>query len=361
MARKVSRELSGRLIRRGQVERLVEAVEREFPSSSERKFSIVSEDVVYTEASIEIVMRSAGRPTVVDNLTVSDKAGDKVFVFEARPDRIKLTAEGGEQHFPVGFCEEVQAILRTRTIRLRRLLPARMRRIIDRCLPVEAVLAVIAILIASATAGWPTTLSVTCISALALLTTWVARRRFSTYILLKDDAREPWKRTEKLALAGTLVGLTVPITVALIVNGPNWFKDNGPPSTPKSGSTGHASGSAGGLGSRGATPGLSRDSERSPLTKVTVEPAAGSAGEAFSLTGKGFEPGAEIWVSLLAGPGTTLSWHRTERRLVRANDKGEIGPEKITVGRNVCCPGGTIRVVVTPEGKMAAETTYTLK
>ncbi|PKV88196.1 hypothetical protein BX283_5807 [Streptomyces sp. TLI_146] len=65
---------------------------------------------------------------------------------------------------------------------------------------------------------------------------------------------------------------------------------------------------------------------------------------------------------LLAGPGTTFSWHRAERRLVQANDKGEIGPEKITVGRSVCCSGGTIRVMVTPEGKMTAvETTYTLK
>ncbi|WP_143676484.1 hypothetical protein [Streptomyces sp. TLI_146] len=295
-------------------------------------------------------------------MAISDRVGAKVFVFEAKRARIKIKAEGGEEHFPVGFCEDVQAILRTRTMRLRQLLPARMRRITDWCLPVEAVLAAIAILIASVTAGWPTALAVTGISAFVLLTTWVARRRFSTYILLKDDAREPWKRTEKLALAGTLVGLTVPIVVALIVNGPNWFKDNGPPATPKSGSTGHAAGSSEGAGSRAATPGLSRDSERSPLTKVTVEPAVGVAGEAFTLSGKGFEPGAEVWVSLLAGPGTTLSWHRTERRLVRANGKGEIGPEKITVGRSVCCSGGTIRVVLESEGKSATvETTYKLK
>lgn len=358
MARKVSRELSGRMIRQDQVERLVEVVEREFPSSSERKFSIANEDGVFTDASLDTVMAAAGRPTVVDNLAISDRVGEKVFVFEAKPGWIKFTAEGGEQHFPVGFCEEVQAILRTRTIRLRRLLPARMRRITDWCLPVEAVLAAIAILVASVTAGWPTALSVTCISALVLLTTWVARRRFSTYILLKDDAREPWKRTEKLAL----VGLTVPIIVALIVNGPNWVKDDGPPTTPKSGSTGHASDPSDGLGSRAATPGLSRDNERSPLTKVTVEPAVGSAGEAFSLTGKGFEPDAEVWMSLMAGPGTTLSWHKAERHLVRANSKGEIGPEKIIVGRSVCCSGGTIRVVVVPEDKTAAvETTYKLK
>ncbi|MFD9486270.1 hypothetical protein ACFWBX_20265 [Streptomyces sp. NPDC059991] len=358
MARQVSRELSGRTIRQDQVERLVEAVEREFPSSSERKFSIAIEGVVHTDTSLDGVTRAAGRPSVVDNLAISDRVGDKVFVFEAKRGWIKIKAEGGEEHFPVGFCEDVQAILRTRTIRLRRLLTARMRRITDWCLPVEAVLAAIAILITSVTAGWPTALSATCISALVLLTTWVVRRRFSTYILLKDDAREPWKRTEKLAF----VGLTVPIIVALIVNGPNWVKGDSPPTTPKSGPTRHASDSSDSSGSRAATPGLSRDSERSPLTKVTVEPTVGSVGEPFSLTGKGFEPDAEVWVSLLAGPGTTLSWHKAERRLVRANSKGEIGPEKINVGRSVCCSGGTIRVVVVPEGKTAAvETTYQLK
>lgn len=357
MARKISRELSGRTIRQDQWERLIEAVEHEFPSSSERKFSIASEDVVHTEASLEAVMRAAGQPPVVDNLIVSDKVGDKSFVFEAKPGRITLTAEGGEQHFPVGFCEDVQAILRTRTIRLRRLLPARMRRIIDRSLPVEAVLAVIAILATSLAAGLGAAISAVGISAFVLLTTWIMRRRFTTYILLADNAREPWKRVEKLAVGA----MAVQIIVALIVNVPNWVKDDGT-TTPKSSSTKHASGSSGASASRAASSPLSRDTERSPLTKVTAEPAAGPAGEPFSLTGKGFEPDSDVWVSLLAGPGTTLSEDKAERHLIRANNKGEIGPEKINVGRSVCCSGGTIRVVVVPEGKTAAvETTYQLK
>ncbi|MFD9489202.1 hypothetical protein ACFWBX_35585 [Streptomyces sp. NPDC059991] len=314
MARKISRELSGRTIRKDQWEHLIEAVEHEFPSSSERKFSIASEDVVHTEASIEIVMRSAGRPTVVDNLIVSDKVGDKSFVFEAKPGRITLTAEGGEQHFPVGFCEDVQSILRTRTSRLRRLLPARMRRIIDRSLPVEAVLAVIAILATSLAAGLGAAISAVGICAFVLLTTWIMRRRFTTCILLADNTREPWKRAEKLALGG----MSVPIAVALIVNVPNWVKDDGAPATPKSSSTSHASGSS---PSRAATSPLSRNTERSPLTKVTVEPAAGPVGEPFSLTGKGFEPDSDVWVSLMAGPGrpcrgtrlSVISFERTAR------------------------------------------------
>ncbi|WP_406123656.1 hypothetical protein OHQ89_16000 [Streptomyces canus] len=358
MAREVPRELSGRTIRKDQLEDLVEVVEREFPSSSERKYSIAGEDGVHKDISFETVMKAAGRPAVVDNLTISDRDGDKSFTFEAKRGLIKIKAEGGERHFPVGFCEEVQGILRTRTSRLRRILPARMRFLTHWCLAVETVMALTAILTTSILVGWVSAVSSACASVAALLITWIARRHFTTYILLKDDAREPWKRTEKLAL----IGMSVPVIVALIVNGPNWVKNDEAPATPKSGSIGQSSHSAEATASRAATSSLSRDTQRSPLTKVEVEPPVGPVGEPFVLTGKGFEPGADVWVELVAGPGTTLSKDKAERRLVRANDKGEIGPEKITVGRGVCCSRGTIRVVASPEGKMAAvETTYTLE
>ena len=359
MAREVPRELSGRTIRKDQLEDLVEVVEREFPSSSERKFSIAGEDGVHKDISFETVMKAAGRPAVVDNLTISDRDGDKSFTFEAKRGLIKIKAEGGERHFPVGFCEEVQSILRTRTSRLRRILPARMRLLTHWCLAVEAVMALTAILTTSLLVGWGAAVSSACASVAALLITWITRRHFTTYILLKDDAREPWKRTEKLAL----IGMSVPIIVALIVNGPNWFKDNGAPATPKSDSTGHSSSSqSASTASRAAASALSRDTERSPLAKITVKPAAGAAGEPFVLTGTGFKPKADVWVELVAGPGTTLSKDKAERHLVRVNDKGEIEPQEITVGRGVCCADGTIRVVVDPEGKMAAvETAYKLK
>ncbi|WP_327691069.1 hypothetical protein OG870_17270 [Streptomyces sp. NBC_00461] len=358
MAREVPRELSGRTIRKDQLEDLVEVVEREFPSSSERKFSIAGEDGVHKDISFEAVMKAAGRPAVVDNLTISDRVGDKSFTFEAKRGLIKIKAEGGERHFPVGFCEEVQGILRTRTSRLRRILPARMRFIAYWCLGAETVMALIAILMTSILVGWVAAISSICISAATLMITWIIRRHFTTYILLKDDAREPWKRTEKLAV----VGVAVQIIVALMVNGPKWLPDNGTPVTPKSGSTGQSSSHAGATASRAAASALSRDTQRSPLAKIMVKPAVGSAGEPFVLTGTGFEPGADVWVELVAGPGTTLSKDKGERHLVRVNGKGEIEPEKITVGRGVCCTDGTLRVVVNPEGKIAAvETTYKLK
>lgn len=358
MAREVSRELSGRTIRQDQWERLVEAVEREFPSPSERKFSIANEDGVYKDACFDNVMKAAGRPAVVDNLTIFDKVGDKIFTFEAKRGLIKITAEGGEQHFPVGFCEEVQGILRTRTSRLRRILPACTRRITDWCLPVEAIMAVTAVLTTSIVVGWVVAVSAACIFVAVLLVTWITRRHFTTYILLAADAREPWKRTEKLAL----ISMAVPIIVALIVNVPNWVKDEGAPVTPKSGSTGHSSDTSSSTTSRAAASALSRDAKRSSLAKIRVEPAVGPAGESFTLTGTGFEPDSNAWVELVAGPGTTLSKDKAERHLVRVNDKGEIEPEKITVGRDVCCADGTIRVVVNPEGETASiETTYKLE
>ncbi|NEA65374.1 hypothetical protein [Streptomyces sp. SID12488] len=359
MARKVPREFPGRPIRKDQLELLVEAVEREFPSPSERVFSVTVEDGDHDDPSFESVMKAAGHPAFVNNLTINAQTGDKSFTFEIKNGLIKIKAGGGDRHFPAGFCEEVETILRKSSSWLHRTLPKHTRRIIDWCLlPLEAVMAVAAILMTSLMLSWVAVVSAVCCSVATLLITLVARRRFTTYILLKDDSREPWKRAEKLALTGMLV----PIIVALIVNVPTWFKDDGAPVTPKSGSTGQSSESAEATASRATASALSRDTQRSPLTTVRVEPHFGPAGEPFLLTGKGFEPGADVWVELVAGRGTTLSKDKAERRLVRANDEGEIQPEKITVGRGVCCSGGTIRVVVDPEGKVAAvETTYQLK
>lgn len=358
MAREVPRELSGRTIRKDQLERLVKAVEREFPSSSERRFSITADGETHTEASLDAVIQEAGGLPVVDNLTISDRDGDKTFFFESKRGLIKYKAGGGDRHFPVGFCEDVQGILRARASRVRRVLPARMRLIADWCLAVEAVMVLTAILATSLLVGWVAAVSSACASAAAFMITWIVRRHFTTYILLTDDAREPWKRAEKL----TLVGMVVPVIVAAIVNGPTWFKSDEAPVAPKSGSVGQTSDSAEATASRAATSSLSRDTQRSPLAEVKVNPSAGPAGEPFVVTGEGFEPGADVWVELVAGPGTTLSKNRAERRLVRANGKGEIGPEKITVGRGVCCSRGAIRVVAAPEGNMApVETAYKLE
>lgn len=357
MAREVPREFSGRTIRKDQLERLVKAVEREFPSSSEDRFSIAVDGETHRETSLDAVIQEAGSPIIVDSLIISDRDGDKSFRFEARPGLIKIKAGGGDRHFPVGFCEEVQAILQRRTSKLRRILPARMRLITDWCLAVEAVIALVAILMTTLDAGWVAALTCVCISA-ALMITWIVRRHYTTRVLLEDDAREPWNRSEKLAL----IGMSVPIIVALIVNGPSYFNDDTAPVTPKSGSAGQSSNPTDSLASRAAASAVSRDTERERLAKITVRPAVGKAGDPFVLTGSGFEPGADVWVKLVAGPGTTLAEDKAERHLVRVNNRGEIKRETITVGRDLCCAGGTIRVIVEPEGKTAAvETTYRLK
>ncbi|ANP49337.1 hypothetical protein AVL59_06790 [Streptomyces griseochromogenes] len=280
-------------------------------------------------------------------MTISDKAGHKSFFFEAKPDRIKITTKGGGQHFPVGFSHEVMGILKGRTSRLHRALPPPTRRILDWCLPVEGVLAVTAILLTSLLVGWVAAVSATCASVIALLVTCVTRRHFTTYILLTEDAREPWRRAEKL----TLLGMAVPIVVALIVNVPNWVKDDAMTGTPRPGAT------SGGLkpeatASRRATA-ASRDIPRTSLSEITVKPAAGRAGGSFVLSGKGFEPGSDVWVRLEAGQGVKLPQDKIEHHLVRVNDRGEIEAEKIALGRDLCCSGGTIKVVAVPDGSTA--------
>ncbi|MFF7240434.1 hypothetical protein [Streptomyces collinus] len=354
MAREVPRKRSGRTIHKDQLERLVKAAEREFPSASDDRFSITVDGETQREASLEAVVQEAGGPAVVDNLIISDRDGDKSFYFEATRGLIKFRAGGGDRFFPVGFCKEVDGILRTRTSKLRRRLPPRMRLITDWCLGVEAAMALVVILV---TTGWASAVTSACISA-ALMITWVIRRSYTTRFLLADDLREPWKRSEKL----TLIGMSVPIIVAMIVNGPHYFEGDKTPAPPQSGSVGQSSNHTDSTASRAATSALSRDTERSALAKITVTPAFGKAGAPFVLTGTGFEPESDVWVELAAGPGTTLSKDKAERHLVRVNNRGEIKHETITVGRGLCCAGGKIRVIVDTEGKMAAvETTYTLK
>lgn len=354
MAREVPREFSGRTIRKDQLDRLVKAVEREFPSSSEDRFSITVDGETHREASLGAAILEAGEVTVVDNLIISVRDGDKSFQFEADRGLIKIKAGGGDRHFPSGFCKEVRSILRTRS-KLRRALPARMRRIADWCLAAEGVMAIVIILMTTVTAGWVAA-ALSVFASAALMITWIVRRQYTTRIFLAQDVREPWKRSEKL----TLIGMSVPIIVALIVNGPNYLKDDKGPVPPESGSVGQSSDHTDSTASRGAPSALSRDTERSSLAKIKVMPPAGKAGDHFLLTGSGFEAGTDAWVELVAGPGTTLA--KIERHLVRVDERGRIEPVTITIGRGVCCAGGTIRVIVEPEGKMAAvEATYKLR
>ncbi|MEU6351007.1 hypothetical protein ABZ896_16980 [Streptomyces sp. NPDC047072] len=359
MALKVPRKLSGRTIRKDQLDDLLEEVRREFGPSPEDDFSIAVGESVYDGKSFEEVLAQVGRITFVDNLTIKIVRGTKSFTFSAQNGLIEIDAAGGEQYFSVGFGHRIKDILTRDASRLHRILPTHTRRIIDWfLLPLESVLAVVAVLMTALMVGWVAAVTAASLSVALLLITLVVRRRFATYILLQRDAREPWLRAHRLGLVSIVIAVLMP----LIVNAPTWFEEDAAPVTPKSGSTGQSSSSAEATASRSAASALSRDTQRSPLTKVKVEPAVGPAGEPFILTGKGFEPGTDVLVELVAGPGTTLSEDKAERRLVRVNDKGEIGPEKITAGRGVCCSRGVIRVVATPDGQTAGvETAYKLE
>ncbi|MFF3713591.1 hypothetical protein [Streptomyces phaeochromogenes] len=221
------------MITRRQLDRLIAIVEREFPSSPERKFSITIGDHTHEGSALDEVIRESGEPDFVDTFSISDSVGDKSFSLDTEANLIKITAKGGHHTYPLGFCKEVQDILKGDTWQVRKVLPASMRRIIDWCLPIEALLALAGILTTALMTGWEVPVSIACGCVAVLLGTWMARRRFTTCLLLTNDAKVPWTREHKLAIAT----ICVTVAVALIANGPKWFADDESRGAPKTGSS----------------------------------------------------------------------------------------------------------------------------
>ncbi|MGA5504636.1 hypothetical protein [Streptomyces umbrinus] len=220
------------MITRRQLDRLIAAVEREFPSSPERKFSLTIGDYTPEGASLDEVICEAGDPDFVETFSMSDRAGGKSFTIETEPHWIKISAKGGDHTYPLGFCKEIQGILKEGTWQVRKVLPASMRRIINWCLPIEALLALAGVLTTALMTGWEVPVGIACGCVALLLGTWMVRRRFTTCLLLTNDAQVPWTREHKLAIAT----ICVTVAVALITNGPKWFADDGSRGAPKTGS-----------------------------------------------------------------------------------------------------------------------------
>ncbi|MFD8047685.1 hypothetical protein ACFV5E_30165 [Streptomyces chartreusis] len=318
MARTVKRKLVGRTITRAQLDGIIEAVKRKFRPPARHSYSIFRGSDSDGGKSLEAAVRLAGSPTIVRKFSIKVTSDQRQFEFDVRRKVIKVKVAGEDDYFAAGFYEEIARILDPQPTVVSRTL-TRPVHLTLRCVLTIGALAAITMLIASQDLDWNGATTYSTLALLALFSLGFIEQRVSSYVLFTAGAKERWKRTEKI----TLAGVVATICVGLFTNGVNLAINSSRSSADsKSASSASPYTSKDDLSDR--TPKPSRDSARERLTEISVtgNTLPWSTEGTATLTGRGFTPGEDVEVTV----GTD-----EDPLVYRANSKGEIGPETLRV------------------------------
>ncbi|GGT11531.1 MULTISPECIES: hypothetical protein [Streptomyces] len=334
MACKFGRKLAGRTISKAQLDHITAAVEQKFSPLDRIEFSITSGRYEHKKQSLESVIQRAGSPTIVRVFSIAAASGQNFFQMSVKRSSINLVAQGDDDYFAPGFVREIKSILVPQPTLADKLLTHRVHMAL-RCLLSIACLAAVAVVLVTRELTWNRG-ATAALSALLLL---YVERRLAAHVLLTADAKENWKTTEKLALAGVAATLLV----GAVTNGVKLATDTDGTTSPPDRSTTATGNPSDTLGpDRDSAP--SRSSRDSLPPMVWTEPAVIRPGDTFFLSGRRFTPGEDIRITARSGSVSCPCTFADGQRTLRADSKGEIGPVKGTIEDDGTCGEAEVTV-----------------
>ncbi|MFK0116668.1 hypothetical protein [Streptomyces sp. NPDC090994] len=349
MACRFRRKLAGRTISKAQLDNITAAVEQKFHPLDHIEYCITSGRYEHKNKSLASVTQRAGSPTIVRTFSIEAFSGRNSFRMSVKRSSIKLVAQGDDDYFAPGFVREIKSILEPQPTFVDKLLTHGVH-IALRCLLSGATLAAAVAVLGTRQFAW-NWITTALFSSLLLL---YVERRLGSRVLLSDNAKEDWKRTEKLALAGVVVTLVV----GAVTNGVNLARDTDGTTTPPESSV-TASTTAHSLGDtrpdRDFAPSRSSRETLPPL--IFPEPAAVHPGDTFILSGQRFMPGEDVHITARSGSCSHDS--PGGRHTYRADSSGEIGPVEIAVEENECRRGHEGKVEIAARGSESKATVTT--